>query len=46
MSSEASSSSFSSIGATRGFEGVTTSSATTKSSPASTKIKKVAGIMW
>jgi hypothetical protein len=46
MSSNASSNSSFSTGATRGFEGVTTLFAMTKSSLASTKIEKVAETIW
>jgi len=46
MSSGVSSSSSSSIGAIRGFEGITTSSAMIKSSLASTKTKGVVGTIW
>ncbi len=46
MSSGASSSSSFSTGETRGFEGVVTSSAMTKFSHASTKIKRVVETMW
>jgi len=46
MSSGVPSSSSFSTGKTRRFEGVTTSSAMAKFSPASTKTKRVAEIMW
>jgi len=46
MSSSGSSSSSFSIGIIRRFEGVTTSSAMTKSSLASTKTKEIAGAIW
>jgi len=46
MLSDGFSSSSSSTNKTRGFEGVTTSYAMTKFSPASTKTKKVAGKIW
>ncbi len=46
MSNDVFSSSSSSIGIIKGFEGVTTSFAMTKSSLALTKTKKAAEIMW
>jgi len=45
-SSDTSSSSSYSTGATEGFESVATSSAMTKFSPASTKTKLASGTMW
>jgi len=46
MSNGASSSSSFSTSGTEGFEGIMTSSAMTKFSPASIKIKRVAKTMW